>query len=97
MQDKEFVEKLELGIMASNIYRWMLPLGFTRIFKEFIPLDCTWSLANHSLIWCALVGAAVPEMSAETYAQNQAQLLTEKFANAAHYELRSFNQVSHVV
>jgi hypothetical protein len=41
-----------------------------------------------------VVGASVPEMTADTYAMNQAQLLTEKFANAAHYELRSFNQVS---
>jgi hypothetical protein len=40
-----------------------------------------------------LVGGAVPEMTDEVYSMNQAQLLTEKFANAAHYELRSFNQV----
>jgi pimeloyl-ACP methyl ester carboxylesterase len=80
MQDKHFVETLELGIFASNIYRMVLPLGFTRLLKDFIPLD---------------FGASVPEMTADTYAMNQAQLLTEKFANAAHYELRSFNQSVH--
>lgn len=41
MQDKHFVETLELGIVASDIYRKVLPLGLTRLLKDFIPLDCT--------------------------------------------------------